>query len=82
MRNNNIIVVKCFISSFTGERIHQGVQGRVGGIGNPVPGAPGAGSRGSTAPSTGQHRSHQGGPLGLCTGDSWRRIKVITGLWD
>ena len=27
MRNNNIIIVKCFISSFAGEHIHQRSRG-------------------------------------------------------
>lgn len=34
MRNNNIIIVKCFISSFAGEHIHQSSRGgREGGRG-------------------------------------------------
>lgn len=41
MRNNNIIVVKCFISSFAGERIHQGVRGRVEPGTGGAPGSPG-----------------------------------------
>lgn len=39
MRNNNIIIVKCFISSFAGEHIHQSSRGgREGDAGNLVGG--------------------------------------------